>query len=154
MKPGRLRTLIAVCAFAATPAMAADPSPAGRWMTIDDESGKPRSVIEIYDAGGAMDGKVTKIYSKPGDNPQHLCRKCAGDLKDKPVIGMTILSGLKNDGDVWDGGTILDPDSGNVYSAKITLIDGGQKLVVRGFLGLSLFGRSQTWVREADASPK
>jgi len=127
----------------------ADPTPVGRWATIDDKDGKPRSVIEIVDVGGALQGKVEKIYSRPGDNPGHLCRKCNGDLKDKPVLGMTVLQGLKSDGDQWDGGTILDPDSGNVYSAKLKLSDGGEKLIVRGYLGISLFGRSQTWVREA-----
>jgi uncharacterized protein (DUF2147 family) len=130
-------------------AAAADVSPAGRWVSIDDKDGKPRSVIEIEDATGALQAKVVQIYDRPGDNPGHLCKKCTGDLKDRPVLGMTIMTGLKRDGDEWDGGTILDPDSGNVYSAKLHLIDGGQKLEVRGYLGISLFGRSQTWVREA-----
>lgn len=127
----------------------ADVSPAGRWLSIDDKDGKPRSVIEIQDVAGALQAKVVQIYDRPSDNPGHLCKKCNGDLKDKPVIGMTIMTGLKRDGDEWDGGTILDPDSGNVYSAKLHLVDGGQKLEVRGYLGISLFGRSQTWVREA-----
>jgi uncharacterized protein (DUF2147 family) len=120
-------------------------------MTIDDKDGKPRSVIEISDAGGALQGQVTKIFDRPGDNPGHLCKKCNGDLKDKPVVGMLILSGLKQDGDSWDGGNILDPDSGNVYSATLRLSDAGEKLVVRGYLGISLLGRSQTWVREGSA---
>ncbi len=130
-------------------AVAADVSPAGRWVSIDDKDGKPRSVIEIADVASALQAKVGRIYDRPGDNPGHLCKKCDGDLKDKPVLGMTIMTRLKHDGDIWDGGTILDPDSGNTYSAKLRLIDGGQKLEVRGYLGISLFGRSQTWVREA-----
>jgi uncharacterized protein (DUF2147 family) len=121
-------------------------------MTIDDKDGKPRSVIEISDAGGALQGQVTKIFDRPGDNPGHLCKKCNGDLKDKPVVGMLILSGLKQDGDSWDGGNILDPDSGNVYSATLRLSDAGEKLVVRGYLGISLLGRSQTWLREGSAA--
>ena len=130
-------------------ASVADVSPAGRWVSIDDKDGKPRSVIEIQDVAGALQAKVVQIYGRPSDNPGHLCKKCNGDLKDKPVLGMMIMTGLTRDGEVWDGGTILDPDSGNVYSAKLHLIDGGQKLEVRGYLGISLFGRSQTWVREA-----
>jgi uncharacterized protein (DUF2147 family) len=140
---------VAVPVLFAQPSFASDRSPAGRWVSIDDKDGKPRSVIEITDIAGALQAKVVQIYDRPGDNPGHLCKKCDGDLKDKPVLGMTIMTGLKRDGDVWDGGTILDPDSGNTYSAKLHLIDGGQKLEVRGYLGISLFGRSQTWVREA-----
>jgi uncharacterized protein (DUF2147 family) len=143
-----LFVLVASVLFAQT-SPASDTSPAGRWVSIDDKDGKPRSVIEIEDATGALQAKVVQICDRPGDNPGHLCRKCTGDLKDRPVLGMTIMTGLKRDGDEWDGGTILDPDSGNVYSAKLHLIDGGQKLEVRGYLGISLFGRSQTWVREA-----
>jgi uncharacterized protein (DUF2147 family) len=120
-------------------------------MTIDDKTGTPRSVIEIADAAGALQARVVKIFDRPGDSPGHLCRKCNGDLKNKPVLGMTIMAGLKRDGDQWYGGTILDPDSGNVYSARLRLGDNGKKLDVRGYLGISLFGRSQTWVREAAA---
>jgi uncharacterized protein (DUF2147 family) len=140
---------VAVSVFFAQPSFASDLSPAGRWVSIDDKDGKPRSVIEITDVAGALQAKVVQIYDRPGDNPGHLCKKCDGDLKDKPVLGMMIMAGLKHDGEVWDGGTILDPDSGNTYSAKLHVIDGGQKLEVRGYLGISLFGRSQTWVREA-----
>jgi uncharacterized protein (DUF2147 family) len=127
---------------------ASDLSPAGRWLTIDDKTGTPRSVIEIADVAGTLQGKVVKIYDRPGDNPGHLCRKCDGALKDKPVIGMMLIQGLKRDGDSWDGGTILDPDTGNTYSAEMHLLDDGQKLEVRGYFGISLLGRSQTWIRQ------
>lgn len=140
---------VAVSSLLVDAALASDSSPVGRWVSIDDKDGRPRSVIDIVDVAGALQAKVAQIYDRPGDNPGHLCKKCSGDLKDKPVIGMMIMNGLKRDGEEWDGGTILDPDSGNVYSAKLRLIDGGQKLEVRGYLGISLFGRSQTWVREA-----
>jgi len=141
-------SLVAFAAFWTTAAFAANETPVGRWVTIDDKDHQPRSMIEIVDSGGALQGQVIKIFDRPGDNPGHLCRKCKGDLKDKPVIGMTVISGLKQDGDAWDGGTILDPDSGNTYSAVLRLSDAGEKLNVRGYLGISLFGRSQTWVRE------
>ena len=152
-----MRSLHFVLAFTvsflfAESSFASEASPVGSWATIDDKDGKPRSVIEIVDVSGTLQAKVVKIFDRPGDNPGHLCRKCNGDLKDKPVIGMTIMTGLKRDGDEWDGGTILDPDSGNVYSAKLHLDDGGRKLEVRGYLGISLLGRSQTWVREADSA--
>ncbi len=141
-------TALAVPALFASAAFASDLTPAGRWVTIDDKTGTPRSVIEITDVNGTLEGKVLKIYDRPGDNPAHLCRKCEGDLKDKPVIGMMLIKGLTRDGDAWDGGTILDPDSGNTYSAEMHLLDNGQKLEVRGYFGISLLGRSQTWVRQ------
>ena len=134
-------------AFAGT-ALAGDPSPVGRWVTMDEKTNSPRSIIEIADVDGALEGKIVKIYDHPGDVPGHPCRKCSGDLKDKPIVGMTVMHGLKRDGDEWSGGTILDPSSGNLYSAELHLADGGEKLDVRGYLGISLLGRSQTWVRE------
>jgi uncharacterized protein (DUF2147 family) len=130
-------------------ASAADDTPVGRWVTIDDKDRKPRSVIEIADAGGMLVGKAVQIYDRPGDNGAHLCRRCEGALKDKPVIGMTLITGMKRDGDGWDGGTIFDPSSGRTYSGEMHLDDGGRKLVVRGYIGISLIGRSQIWIRES-----
>ena len=94
-------------------------------------------------------GKVEQLLNRqPDDDPENLCRKCEGARKDQPVIGMTILWGLKKDGDQFSGGEILDPKNGKVYRAKMKLVDNGAKLEVRGFIGVSLFGRSQTWVRQ------
>jgi len=123
-------------------------SPAGLWKTIDDKTGKERSFVRITESNGVFEGKVEKIYDQPGDDPQHLCKECEGERKDKPIIGMTILWGLKKDGEQYTGGEILDPKNGSIYRAKMKLLDGGKKLEVRGFIGVSLFGRSQTWVRE------
>ena len=144
---------LAVSFLLACPSRASEASVIGRWVTVDDKTGAPRSVVEIAEADGTLQGKIAKIYDEPGQSPSDLCTKCSGDLKDKPILGMKILAGLKRDGDAWDGGTILDPDSGNVYSATLGLSDSGKKLVVRGYLGISLFGRSQTWIREASAVP-
>ena len=123
-------------------------SPTGLWKTIDDKTGKERSFVRITENNGVFEGKVEKIYDQPGDDPQHLCKECEGERKDKPIIGMTILWGLKRDGEQYAGGEILDPKNGSIYRAKMKLLDGGKKLEVRGFIGVSLFGRSQTWVRE------
>jgi uncharacterized protein (DUF2147 family) len=123
-------------------------SPAGLWRTIDDKTGKERSLIRIVDNGGTLEGKVEKIFDLPGDDPSHICKKCEGDRKDKPVIGMTILWGLKKSGDDYSGGEILDPNNGKIYRSKLQLLEGGKKLEVRGYIGVSLFGRSQTWLRE------
>jgi uncharacterized protein (DUF2147 family) len=141
-----------VCAgalLAATTAFADSSSPAGLWRTIDDKTGKERSLIRITEASGVYEGKVEKLLNRqPDDDPDNLCRKCEGARKDQPVIGMTILWDLKRDGDQYTGGEILDPKNGKIYRAKMKLIDGGRKLEVRGFIGISLLGRSQTWVRE------
>jgi len=122
-------------------------SPVGLWKTIDDKTGKERSLVRIVENNGVFEGKVEKIFEKPDDDPNHLCKKCEGARKDKPIIGMTFLWGLKKDGDQYSGGEILDPDNGKTYRAKMRLTEGGRKLEVRGYIGLSLFGRSQTWLR-------
>lgn len=124
-------------------------TPAGLWRTIDDKTGKERSLVRITGANGVYEGKVEKILTRlPDDDPDHLCRKCEGERKDKPVIGMTILWGLRQDGDHYAGGEILDPKNGKIYRAKMTMLDGGKKLEVRGYIGISLLGRSQMWRRE------
>lgn len=125
-------------------AMAAGPSPAGSWTTIDDKTGAKRSVVRISVSGGTLSGSVVKVFPQPGDSG--VCSKCPGAFKDKKIIGLGIIWGLKDDGHgVWSGGSILDPKSGKIYKAKITVQ--GNKLLVRGYVGVSAFGRTQTWVR-------
>ena len=129
-------------------AMAQTASPAGMWKTIDDETGKPKSLVRITDEGGVLTGKIEKLF-RPADQDQNpKCGACEGARKDQPLIGMTILSGLKKDGNEYTGGEILDPAKGKVYKSKATLRDGGQKLEVRGYIGAPMFGRSQVWHRE------
>jgi uncharacterized protein (DUF2147 family) len=127
---------------------AAEFSPAGLWRTIDDQTGKPRGLVRITQADGEYRGRVEKSFPKPGEDSNPRCEKCSGARQNQPVIGMTILWGLTEQGDEYAGGEILDPENGKVYRARIKLEDGGKKLDVRGFIGISLFGRSQTWVRE------
>ena len=124
------------------------PSPVGTWKTIDDKTGKVKSVVQIAEANGELQGKVEKVFSPPAESENPVCDKCAGERKDKPVIGMTIMWGLKQDGDEYTGGQILDPAEGKIYKCKIKVEDGGHKLHVRGFIGFALIGRTQTWVRE------
>ena len=117
----------------------------GTWKTIDDETKQAKALVEISEsANGELMGKIVKLFA----NPDAVCDKCEGALKGKPVIGMTILTGLKKGGEGWEGGKILDPKSGKVYSAKAKLTAGDKKLEVRGFLGLALLGRTQTWERQ------
>jgi uncharacterized protein (DUF2147 family) len=120
-------------------------SPVGLWRNIDDQTKQPKALIRITEQGGALSGRIEKILT---DKPDAVCDQCTDERKGKPVQGMTILSGLKKDGDEWSGGEILDPNNGKVYRAKVKLADGGRKLDVRGFIGIAALGRTQTWVRE------
>jgi len=138
--------------FAAVEATApvASDTPVGTWTQVDDETGRPKSIIEISEApDGTLQGVVKQVlFSEQGPHP--VCDKCEGERYNKPVEGMTIMWGVKKDGDVWDGGQILDPHNGKTYKVKLQLTDGGRKLDVHGYIGISLFGRSQVWVRKVD----
>jgi uncharacterized protein (DUF2147 family) len=138
-----------IAAVLAVPsAWAQDPSPVGLWKNIDDETGKPKAMIRITENQGQLQGKIEKLF-RPADQEQDpKCDKCEGARKDQPIVGMVIVSGLKKDGNEYNGGEILDPANGKVYRSKAKLQDGGKKLEVRGYVGAPMFGRSQTWVRE------
>jgi len=142
--------VLAVTFAAGTDAFAADAtSPAGTWTTIDDTTHKPKSIVEITEQNGELTGKVKEVLqSDQGPNP--VCKDCEGERKNQPITGMTIIWGMKKDGDAWSGGKILDPKNGKVYGCKMHLTDNGQKLEVRGFIGFSLLGRSQVWERQAE----
>ncbi len=133
-------------ALAALPVLAADSGIAGRWKTVDDHTGKPRGIVLIYEQGGQFFGKIEK--SLDPKNANKICDSCKDERKNQPVTGMVILRHLKPNGAEWSGGDILDPDNGNVYRCKAKLTEGGKKLVLRGYIGISLIGRSQTWIRE------
>lgn len=141
-----LVTLSAVCM--AWPASANDASPTGLWKNIDDATGKPRAMVRITESNGTLHGKIEKVFPAPNEDAHPTCKKCEGPLKDAPVIGLTILSGLAKEGDQYGGGQILDPDNGKTYRSLLRLIENGKKLEVRGYIGTPLLGRSQTWVRE------
>jgi uncharacterized protein (DUF2147 family) len=141
-----LGTIILI--LCACPLGAAELSPAGLWRTIDEHSGQAKGLVRIKEVNGQFEGKIEKIFPTPGDDPAPKCEKCDGALRNQPVLGMTFLWGLKKQGDEYQGGEILDPETGKIYRAKVKLADGGKKLDVRGFIGVSLLGRSQTWLRE------
>jgi uncharacterized protein (DUF2147 family) len=126
-------------------ARAAAPSPVGTWRTFDDLDGKESGTVVITDRDGMLYGKIARIADLTKANA--LCTLCTGDRKNEPVLGMEVIRDMKPDGAGWDGGTIIDPKTGKIYKLKMHLEQGGQKLVVRGFIGISLFGRSQTWLR-------
>ncbi len=144
-----LLSRLCVTAFAAGLSLAAcaqSMSPVGLWQTIDDETKKAKSFVRITEKDGVISGMIEKIVDPAKQDSK--CDECASDdpRKGKPVIGMTILSDLKKDGDnVYGGGKILDPNNGKVYNAKVTVIEGGKKLEMRG--SILFFGRTQTWIR-------
>ena len=144
----KLLAFLLTSAFVIAPAFADDSSPVGLWKNIDDETGKPKALIRITEANGALQGQIEKLYREPSEEQNPKCDKCDGARKDQPILGMVILSGLKKDGDEFSGGEILDPKNGKVYKSKMHLTDGGKKLSVRGYLGVPMLGRSQVWVRQ------
>lgn len=126
-------------------AQAGPASLAGVWHTISDGDGKPRGVIRITEKDGVYSAVIVGSLV-PGEDDQGVCEVCPGSRKGQPFKGMVFLTGLKKEGDTeYGGGEILDPDTGSVYRCKARLV--GQKLIVRGFIGISWFGRSQEWVR-------
>ena len=141
-------SLLALSCTLPSLALAQDATPVGLWKNIDDITGKPKALIRITDNKGELRGQIEKLFLAPGADPNPRCRLCQGANKDAPVIGMVFMSGLHKIGDEYSGGEILDPDDGKVYRSKMTLVEGGKKLNVRGYIGVPLFGRSQVWVRQ------
>jgi uncharacterized protein (DUF2147 family) len=127
---------------AATPA---GPSPVGLWKTMDDRTHKPRAIIRIYEERGTFFGKIESSFDR--EELTARCEKCSGERKDAPVIGLVIMQGMTRHGAEYGGGEILDPESGWNYRCRFTINMEGDKLFVRGYLGVALLGRTQTWTR-------
>jgi uncharacterized protein (DUF2147 family) len=143
--------LIVLCFLqAGTRAAEREPSPVGLWKTVDDRTHKPRAIIRIYEEKGAFFGRIE--YSFDPEELTARCEKCSGDRKDAPVIGLVIMRGITKQGSEYRGGEILDPETGWIYRCRFTLSMEGEKLFVRGYLGLAVLGRTQTWTR-ADQTP-
>ena len=124
-------------------AHAADPnSPVGKWKTVDDKSGKPKSIVQITESNGTLTGKIVELLEGATEKT---CSKCEGDLKDKPLVGMRILWDLKKEGDEWTDGKIFNPADGGTYTSKAKLTNGGKTLDVTG--KWMFFSREQKWQR-------
>ncbi len=121
-------------------------SPVGNWHTVDDKTGEIKSEIRIAEGAGVLTGVVAKLLRKDAKQDA-VCEDCTDDRKDKPILGMQIIRGAKKnpEKEVWEDGRILDPENGKTYGLRLTPIEGGAKLEVRGSIGP--FGRTQTWVR-------
>ena len=143
-----VRSAIALVLGLSSAAAMAQMSPVGLWKTISDSDGTVTSEVRIIETAGVLTGKIERNLG-PKAKPDDKCIECKDDRKDQPIAGLEIIrSAKKTDAmDVWEGGNIVDPNNGTVYKLKMTPIEGGKKLEIRGFVGFSFLGRTQTWVR-------
>lgn len=152
LKQGKKRTITASILLAVSSFLQAQ-TVEGKWITYNDDTGSPLSLIEIVSTGTSIEGKVVKIYVEPFQGTDPVCSKCSGERKDQKVVNMNFLWGFRRNNDSWQDGRILDPQSGAVYEGKLWLED-NNTLKVRGYAGImDLFYRTQTWKR-VDASNK
>lgn len=139
---GMLCSFMFIHSYALTPGN----SPEGYWKVVDSTTGNPKSIIQIWKTPNQeLMGKVIKVFAKKGSHQR--CIACKGNLHNQPILGMTVLSGLKSKQKQWGSGKLLNPENGKTYSCALRTVESGNKLIVRNYIGLPYFGRAQTWER-------
>jgi uncharacterized protein (DUF2147 family) len=122
-------------------------SPLGVWKTFDDKTGNARAIVRIYEQDGRLFGRIEQSFTPGAEH--RICAVCTDERKNQPIVGLIIIRNMKHDGNEYNGGDILDPESGSVYRCKMHLEQVGTRLILRGYIGFSLLGRSQTWQRQS-----
>ena len=141
-----MKTIVLVLSFFFVALTGMAQSCVGKWITIDDETGKQKSIVELYKQNDKLYGKITYLFPREGRGPNPKCTKCTDDRKDEPLVGLQIVRNLKWDGSTWNSGTIVDPENGKIYDVKMWLDEENKdRLNVRGYIGP--FFRTQTWKR-------
>jgi uncharacterized protein (DUF2147 family) len=130
----------------------ADPSPVGLWQAVDNDTKQPTGWFLVTNHDGVYDGTLVKMFLQPGQDPNVVCSQCTDDRHNHPWLGLEIIRGMKQMGDKYVDGTILDPRDGKIYKAQMHVTPDGQTLVVRGYIGFALLGENQYWTRLPDSA--